>query len=69
MTRQIDDLLKSDKDEKKKKQGAGEPKSFGYAYQSDSSIEEPDLDREADHLDEFESLFRVRPDDKAATEA
>ena len=27
------------------------------------------MDREADHLDEFESLFRVRPDDKVASEA
>ena len=47
VTKQIDDLL-----EKKKKQGSD-------GNDLDSSIEEPDVNAEAAHLDEFEALFRV----------
>jgi len=45
ITRNLDDI--ANPDGKKKKPG------------NDSSIEEPDLDADLAHLDEFESLFRV----------
>ena len=45
--KKIDDLVKG------KGHGAGD------GINNDSSVEEPDIDREIVHLDDFESLFRV----------
>jgi len=45
VTKQIDDLLEGNK------KGGG----------NDSSIDEPDVNAEAVHLDEFEALFRGAP--------
>ena len=47
MTKQIDDLV--------------EQKHGKKDENIDSSIEEPNVDAEVAHLDEFEALFRVAP--------
>lgn len=51
VTKNIDDLLNPGGSKKKNA--------------NDSSIDEPDMDAELVHLDEFESLFRVAPTSRA----
>ena len=56
-TKEINDLITENKRKKKK----SKTKDGEDDDENDSSIEEPNLDKELDNLDEFESLFRVAP--------